>query len=102
MAFATEPTASKGIRIFNALHLPTSDEHRRSGRRDRTLLEAVGTTENMKGERCSTRCQSDRQALNVQSGDKKYIDGACVLADADGDKSFRLLARAISISRGQI
>jgi len=37
-----------------------------------------------------------RQALNVQSGDKKYIDGACVLANADGDKSFRLLARAIS------
>ena len=32
------------------------------------------------------------QALNVQSGDKKYIDGACVLANADGDKSFRLLA----------
>jgi len=43
-----------------------------------------------------------RQALNVQSGDKKYIDGACVLANADGDKSFRLLARAISISHGQI
>jgi hypothetical protein len=43
-----------------------------------------------------------RQALKVQSGDKKYIDGACVLANADGDKSFRLLARAISISRGQI
>jgi len=29
-----------------------------------------------------------RQALNVQSGDKNYIDGACVLADADGDKIF--------------
>src|SRR6185312_8180631 len=53
-----ELMASKGIRTCNALHLPTSDEHRRSGRRDRTLLEAVGTTENMKGERCSTRCQS--------------------------------------------
>lgn len=29
-----------------------------------------------------------RQALNVQSGDKKYIDGACVLADADTTNLF--------------
>jgi hypothetical protein len=49
-------------------------------------------------DKMSARCQ----ALNVQSGDEKYIDGAFVLADADGDKSFRPLARAISISRGQI
>jgi hypothetical protein len=27
-------------------------------------------------------------ALSVASGDKKYIDGACVLADNDGDKIF--------------
>ena len=27
-------------------------------------------------------------ALSVAAGDKKYIDGACVLADADGDKIF--------------
>jgi hypothetical protein len=27
-------------------------------------------------------------ALSVDSGPKKYIDGACVLADADGDKIF--------------
>ena len=27
-------------------------------------------------------------ALNVELGDKKYIDGACVLADNDGDKIF--------------
>ena len=27
-------------------------------------------------------------ALSVDSGAKKYIDGACVLADADGDKIF--------------
>jgi hypothetical protein len=25
-------------------------------------------------------------ALSVASGDKKYIDGACMLADSDGDK----------------
>jgi hypothetical protein len=27
-------------------------------------------------------------ALSVASGDKKYIDGACVLTDSDGDKIF--------------
>jgi hypothetical protein len=27
-------------------------------------------------------------ALSVASGDKKYIDGACVPADNDGDKIF--------------
>jgi hypothetical protein len=32
----------------------------------------------------SARCT----ALSVDSGPKKYIDGACVLADADGDKIF--------------
>jgi hypothetical protein len=26
--------------------------------------------------------------LSVDSGPKKYIDGACVLADSDGDKIF--------------
>ena len=49
-----------------------------------TTLEAVGTTQNMKGEKLSAQCV----ALNVASGDKKYIDGACVLADSDGDKIF--------------
>ncbi len=51
-----------------------------------TLLEAVGTTENMKGgtmlHQMSARCA----ALSVAAGDKKYIDGACVLTDSDGDK----------------
>jgi hypothetical protein len=27
-------------------------------------------------------------AVDVDSGPKKYIDGACVLSDADGDKIF--------------
>ncbi len=53
-----------------------------------TLLEATGTTENMTGgtmfHQMSARCA----ALSVASGDKKYIDGACVLADSDGDKIF--------------
>src|SRR5262245_23944297 len=53
-----------------------------------TLLEAVGTTQNMKGEKMLDKMSARCLALNVASGDKKYIDGACVLADADGDKIF--------------
>jgi hypothetical protein len=53
-----------------------------------TAQEAVGTTENMKGEKMFDKMSARCEALDVQSGDKKYIDGACVLADADGDKIF--------------
>jgi hypothetical protein len=53
-----------------------------------TSLEAVGTTENMKSEKMFDKMSARCQALSVKSGDKKYIDGACVLADSDGDKIF--------------
>ena len=53
-----------------------------------TSLEVVGTTENMKGEKMFDKMSAHCTALNVASGDKKYIDGACVLADNDGDKIF--------------
>jgi hypothetical protein len=53
-----------------------------------TTLEAVGTTENMKGEKMLDKMSAHCTALNVASGEKKYIDGACVLADKDGDKIF--------------
>jgi hypothetical protein len=53
-----------------------------------TNLEAVGTTQNMKGEKMLDKMSAHCAALNVASGDKKYIDGACVLADSDGDKVF--------------
>src|SRR5215471_17023078 len=53
-----------------------------------TSLEAVGTTQNMKGEKMLDRMSAHCTALNVSSGEKKYIDGACVLADSDGDKIF--------------
>ena len=53
-----------------------------------TTLEAIGATDNMKGEKMLDKMSARCLALNVQSGDKKYIDGACVLADADGDKIF--------------
>jgi hypothetical protein len=53
-----------------------------------TLLEATGTTDNMKGEKMLDKMSARCEALSVDSGPKKYIDGACVLADADGDKIF--------------
>ena len=53
-----------------------------------TLLEALGTTQNMKGEKMFDKMSARCTALSVDSGSKKYIDGACVLADADGDKIF--------------
>lgn len=53
-----------------------------------TALEAVGTTENMKGEKMLDKMSAHCTAVNVASGEKKYIDGACVLADSDGDKIF--------------
>jgi hypothetical protein len=59
-----------------------------SGLGTATLLEAVGTTQNMKGEKMFDKMSARCTALSVDSGSKKYIDGACVLADADGDKIF--------------
>jgi hypothetical protein len=53
-----------------------------------TALEAVGTTENMKGEKMLDKMSARCAALSVESGPKKYIDGACVLVDSDNDKIF--------------
>jgi len=53
-----------------------------------TNLEAVGTTQNMNGEKMLDKMSAQCAALSVASGDKKYIDGACVLTDSDGDKIF--------------
>lgn len=50
-----------------------------------TALEAVGTTENMNGEKMLDKMAARCVAVNIESGPKKYIDGACVLADSDGD-----------------
>jgi hypothetical protein len=61
-----------------------------------TLLEAVGTTENMKGEKMLDKMSARCTALSVDSGPKKYIDGACVLADSDGDKIFSTFDNRLS------
>ena len=53
-----------------------------------TNLEMVGTTQNMKGEKMLDKMSAQCAALSVESGDKKYIDGACVLTDSDGDMIF--------------
>jgi hypothetical protein len=53
-----------------------------------SLLEAVGTTQNMNGGKMLDKMSAHCTALSVASGNKKYIDGACVLADSDGDKIF--------------
>ena len=53
-----------------------------------TSLEAVGTTQNLKGEKMLDKMSAHCAALSVALGDKKYIDGACVLTDSDGDKIF--------------
>lgn len=50
--------------------------------------EMVGTTQNMNGEKMLDKMAARCLAVDVNSGSKKYIDGACVLADADGDKIF--------------
>jgi hypothetical protein len=42
----------------------------------------------MKGEKMLDKMSARCTALKVDSGPKKYIDGACVLADSDGDKIF--------------
>ena len=53
-----------------------------------TNLEAVGTTQNMQGEKMLDKMSARCAALSVASGEKKYIDGACVLTDSDGDQIF--------------
>jgi len=53
-----------------------------------TALEAVGPTENTKGEVMLDKMQAKCAAVSVESGDKKWIDGACALRDNDGDVVF--------------
>ncbi|TAI59905.1 hypothetical protein CWO89_43635 [Bradyrhizobium sp. Leo170] len=89
MAVAGDPIEKKGTTpyvthfIFRPLMTIDTAELGKA-----TTLEAVGTTQNMKGEKMLDKMSARCVALNVASGDKKYIDGACVLADSDGDKIF--------------
>jgi hypothetical protein len=53
-----------------------------------SALEAVGPTENMKGEKMLDKMNAKCTAVSVETGGKKYIDGACALTDHDGDVVF--------------
>jgi hypothetical protein len=53
-----------------------------------TALEAIGPTENMNGEKMLDKMQAKCAAVSIESGGKKYIDGACALTDLDGDVVF--------------
>src|SRR5262249_16083318 len=79
--YATTPSVTPFIfRPLMSLDIP--------GLGKATTLEAVGTTQNMKGEKMLDKMSARCVALNVESGPKKYIDGACVLTDSDGDQIF--------------
>lgn len=51
-----------------------------------SVMEAVGTTQNLKGEKMLDKMAARCVALNVELNEKKYIDGVCVLTDTGGDK----------------
>ena len=51
-------------------------------------LEAVGPTENTAGGSMYDKMKAKCAAVSVESGGKKWIDGACALTDADGDVIF--------------
>lgn len=53
-----------------------------------TALEMVGPTENMDGKKMLDKMKAKCAAVSVESGGKKWIDGACALTDADGDVVF--------------
>ena len=87
--FAAEPIEKKGTTpyVTHFIFIPVKGIDI-PGLGTATLLEAVGTTQNLKGEKMLDKMSAHCTALSVASGDKKYIDGACVLADNDGDKIF--------------
>jgi hypothetical protein len=51
-----------------------------------TVMEAVGTTQNLKGEAMLDKMAARCVAINVDLENKKYIDGVCVLTDTGGDR----------------
>lgn len=48
----------------------------------------VGTTTNTKGEKAFDKMKARCYAIKVEAGAKSYFDGACSMADDDGDKIF--------------
>jgi len=50
--------------------------------------EMTGTTENMDGKKMLDKMSARCVAIEIDTGHKKYIDGACALTDSDGDRIF--------------
>ncbi len=53
-----------------------------------TAHEMTGSTKNMEGGKTLDKMGARCLAVDIDTGPKKYIDGACVLTDADGDKIY--------------
>jgi hypothetical protein len=53
-----------------------------------TALKAVGPTENLKGEKMLDKMKAECAAVSIETGPKKYIDGACALTDSEGHVVF--------------
>ena len=53
-----------------------------------TAHEMTGTTENLNGEKMLDKMAARCVAIEIDTGPKKYIDGACALTDSDGDRIF--------------
>ena len=53
-----------------------------------TALEMIGNTENTKGEPVFDKMVAKCFAVSVETGGKKWIDGACAMTDRDGDVVF--------------
>ncbi|MGQ0455565.1 MAG: hypothetical protein ACT4OU_00740 [Hyphomicrobium sp.] len=51
-------------------------------------LEATGPTQNTAGESFLDKMNAKCAAVSVETGGKKWIDGACALTDAEGDVVF--------------
>jgi hypothetical protein len=51
-------------------------------------LEAMGPTENTDSVKFLDKMKAKCAAVNIESGGKKWIDGACALTDAEGDVIF--------------
>jgi hypothetical protein len=51
-------------------------------------FEATGITDNMEGGKMLDKMSARCEGIKVDFTPKKYIDGACVLTDADGDMIF--------------
>ena len=98
-----EPIGKKGTNsVRDAFHLSASDEHRHS--RSRYRHQSGGGRYHAKHEWRKDARQDVSSMCGVERclSEKKYIDGACVLTDSDGDQIFSTFdTRDIDKSRAE-